>query len=121
LWRGGHRTIEAILGFKTAEGRCGGVLWLTPDACDGNTLKAEQLQRSRPKGESYSRDFRGPNRLDGKKSAAAYDDHDPDVLVVGGGHAGLSIAARLKQLQVDTLVVDRGQRIGDNWRNCFTR
>ena len=31
----------------------------------------------------------------------------PTVLVVGGGQAGLSIAARLKQLQVDTLIVDR--------------
>jgi putative flavoprotein involved in K+ transport len=41
------------------------------------------------------------------------------VLVVGGGQAGLSIAARLTQLQIDTLIVDRGQRIGDNWRNRY--
>jgi cation diffusion facilitator CzcD-associated flavoprotein CzcO len=41
------------------------------------------------------------------------------VLVVGGGQAGLSIAARLTQLQVDTLIVDREQRIGDNWRNRY--
>jgi putative flavoprotein involved in K+ transport len=41
------------------------------------------------------------------------------VLVVGGGQAGLSIAARLTQLQVDTLIVDRERRIGDNWRNRY--
>ena len=41
------------------------------------------------------------------------------MLVVGGGQAGLSIAARLTQLQVDTLIVDREQRIGDNWRNRY--
>jgi putative flavoprotein involved in K+ transport len=41
------------------------------------------------------------------------------ALVVGGGQAGLSIAARLTQLQVDTLIVDREQRIGDNWRNRY--
>jgi len=41
------------------------------------------------------------------------------VLIVGGGQAGLSIAARLKQLQVDTLIVDREQRIGDNWRSRY--
>ena len=41
------------------------------------------------------------------------------MLVVGGGQAGLSIAARLKQLQVDTLIVDREPRIGDNWRKRY--
>ena len=41
------------------------------------------------------------------------------MLVVGGGQAGLSIAARLTQLQVDTLIVDREARIGDNWRNRY--
>ena len=41
------------------------------------------------------------------------------MLVVGGGHAGLSIAARLTQLQVDTLIVDRWPRIGDNWRQRY--
>ena len=50
---------------------------------------------------------------------AAYADRDPAVLVVGGGQAGLSIAARLTQLQVDTLIVDREARIGDNWRNRY--
>ena len=39
--------------------------------------------------------------------------------MVGGGHAGLSIAARLAQLQVDTLVVDRWPRIGDSWRKRY--
>src|SRR4030095_14435111 len=71
------------------------------------------------KGTSYSRDFRGPNWLDLRKSAAEYVERDPVVLVVGGGQAGLSIAARLRQLQVDTLIVDREQRIGDNWRHRY--
>jgi putative flavoprotein involved in K+ transport len=39
--------------------------------------------------------------------------------VVGGGQAGLAIAARLKQLQIDTLIVDREPRIGDNWRKRY--
>ena len=41
------------------------------------------------------------------------------MLVIGGGQSGLCIAARLKQLQVDTLIVDRELRIGDNWRNRY--
>ena len=41
------------------------------------------------------------------------------MLVVGGGQAGLAIAARLKQLRIDTLIVDRELRIGDNWRKRY--
>jgi len=131
--RAGTNAFEAIFRFETNEGRGSGVLRLIPDASDGNTPKAwtlltaldeikgfeEQVGRSRPTGESYSRDFRGPNWLDLRKSAAEYVERDPVVLVVGGGQAGLSIAARLTQLQVDTLIVDREQRIGDNWRNRY--
>jgi putative flavoprotein involved in K+ transport len=131
--RAGTRAIEAIFRFETAEGRGSGVLRLIPDADDGGALKAwtlltaldelkgfeEQIGKSRPHGESYSRDFRGPNWLDLRKSAAAYADRDPAVLVVGGGQAGLSIAARLTQLGVDTLIVDREKRVGDNWRNRY--
>jgi len=131
--RAGTHTIEAIFKFETAEGRGSGILRLIPDADDGNRLKAwtlltaldelkgfeEQQGISRPRGQSYSRDFRGPNWLDLRKAAAEYTERDPDVLVVGGGQAGLSIAARCEQLQIDTLIVDREARIGDNWRNCY--
>jgi len=131
--RAGTHTIEAIFKFETAEGRGSGILRLIPDADDGNRLKAwtlltaldelkgfeEQQGISRPRGQSYSRDFRGPNWLDLRKAAAEYTERDPDVLVVGGGQAGLSIAARCEQLQIDTLIVDREARIGDNWRNRY--
>jgi hypothetical protein len=131
--RAGQSAIEAIFRFETAEGRGSGVLRLIPDPADGDTLIAwtllsaldelkgfeEQVGRSRPRGKAYARDFRGPNWLDVRRTDAQYDDRDPAVIVVGGGQAGLSIAARLKQLQVDTLIVDRGQRIGDNWRKRY--
>jgi flavin-binding monooxygenase-like protein len=131
--RGGTKAIEAIFTFETADGHGNGVLRLTPDSAGGNTLKAwtlltaldeikgfeEQIGRPRPQGKAYSRDFRGPNWLDLRRAAAEYVDRDPTVLVVGGGQAGLSTAARLTQLQVDTLVVDRERRIGDNWRNRY--
>jgi thioredoxin reductase len=133
VMRAGTSVIEAIFKFETAMGRGNGILRLIPDASDGNRLKAwtlltaldelkgfeEQLGTSRPRGQAYSRDFRGPNWLDLRKTAAEYADRDPDVLVVGGGQAGLSIAARLKQLQIDTLIIDREGRVGDNWRNRY--
>jgi cation diffusion facilitator CzcD-associated flavoprotein CzcO len=133
VMRAGASTIEAIFEFETAQGRGSGILRLIPDTSDGNRLKAWTLLTaldelkgfeepqgiSRPRGQAYSRDFRGPNWLDLRTAAAQYADRDPDVLVVGGGQAGLTIAARLKQLQVDTLIVDREARIGDNWRHRY--
>jgi putative flavoprotein involved in K+ transport len=131
--RAGTDAIEAIFRFETRQGRGSGVLRLTPDVGDPNAFKAwtlltaldeikgheERLGRWRPQGKAYSRDFRGPNWLDVRKAAAEYADRDPAVLVVGGGQAGLSIAARLTQLGLDTLIVDREARIGDNWRKRY--
>jgi len=133
VMRAGTHAIEAIFRFETKVGRGSGIIRLTPDASDGNVLKAwtlltelgelkgfeEQIGTARPRGNAYSRDFRGPNWLDLRKADAGYADRDPTVLVIGGGQSGLSIAARLKQLNVDTLIVDREQRIGDNWRKRY--
>ncbi|MFB6447859.1 flavin-containing monooxygenase [Bradyrhizobium tunisiense] len=131
--RAGTSTIEAIFNFESAIGRGSGIVRLIPDSTDGDRLKAwtlltaldelkgfeEQLGISRPRGQAYSRDFRGPNWLDLRNASRDYAKRDPAVLVVGGGQAGLAIAARLKQLQVDALIVDRELRIGDNWRNRY--
>lgn len=38
---------------------------------------------------------------------------------VGAGHSGLMVAARLKQMGVKTLVIDRAQQVGDSWRNRY--
>jgi cation diffusion facilitator CzcD-associated flavoprotein CzcO len=131
--RAGTSCIEAIFKFETKIGRGHGILRLIPDESDGNRLKAwtlltaleelkgfeEALERARPRGQAYSRDFRGPNWLDQRQASMAYAESDPVVLVVGGGQAGLAIAARLKQLKADALIVDRGLRIGDNWRKRY--
>ena len=131
--RAGTELIEAIFTFVTTEGRGSGVVRLRPEADNDDTPKAwtlltaldeikgheEQLGRSRPQGKAYSRDFRGPNWLDIRRAAAEYADCDPAVLVVGGGQAGLSAAACLTQLGIDTLIVDREPRIGDNWRKRY--
>ena len=41
------------------------------------------------------------------------------MLIVGGGQAGLTLAARLRTLGIDTLVLERNPRVGDNWRNRY--
>jgi len=128
LKRAGIETTETIFAFETPLGRGSGVLRLCGAAARGWTLLTaldelkgheERAGKLRPTGQSHSRDFRGPNWLDQRTAAADYAQRDPTVLVVGGGQAGLSIAARLRVLGIDTLIVDREPRIGDNWRNRY--
>jgi len=40
----------------------------------------------------------------------------PYVLIIGGGQGALGLAARLKQLDVPTLIVEKNPRAGDSWR-----
>ncbi|KAG6875082.1 hypothetical protein C0992_005297 [Termitomyces sp. T32_za158] len=54
-----------------------------------------------------------------RKREVEFVDKSPVVLVVGGGQCGLEVAARLKALNVPTLIVEKNQRIGDNWRNRY--
>ena len=131
--RAGSDAIEAFFTFTTDVAHCRGILRLTADDNHPDHYRAwtfftaideligfeEKTERNRPTGQSYSRDFRGPNWLDKRLAAASFENHDPAVLVVGGGQAGLSIAARLTQLGIDTLIVDKNSRIGDNWRNRY--
>jgi putative flavoprotein involved in K+ transport len=128
--RAGTKCVEVFYRFETARGRGSGVLRFFPDeeeprawtlltALDELKDFEEHVGRRRPKGWAYSRDFAGPNWLDLRKLKSIYDDRDPIVLVVGGGQGGLTTAARLGQLQVDTLIVDRWPRVGDNWRRRY--
>lgn len=48
-----------------------------------------------------------------------FSESNPSVLIVGGGQSGLSLAARLKYLNVPTLVIEKDTRIGDSWRKRY--
>ncbi len=131
--RAGTECIETLFAFDTAAGPCAAVARLVPDPQAPGQLRAwtlnTNLQEIRGHEEAFkrrdthdphgTRDFGDENWLDRLNRARAYEHRDPAVLVVGGGQAGLSIAARLGQLGVDTLIVDRHPRIGDNWRKRY--
>ena len=128
--RAGYTVIEVFFRFETRTARGRGIVRLDPASIGDTPPRAwtlfteadefkgheEAVGGRRPRGEVYSRDFSGPNWLDRRVQSSGYEDRDPVVLVVGGGQAGLSIAARLRQLDIDALVIDRLGRVGDNWR-----
>jgi cation diffusion facilitator CzcD-associated flavoprotein CzcO len=59
------------------------------------------------------------NWRDRRNKARQFKDKDPEVVIIGGGQSGLMLAARLGQLNVSTLVVERSERVGDVWRNRY--
>ncbi|KAJ5361832.1 hypothetical protein N7541_002676 [Penicillium brevicompactum] len=51
--------------------------------------------------------------------AEAINTVDPEVLIVGGGQNGLAMAARLKVLGMDNLIIERSDEIGNIWKKRY--
>ncbi|WP_186400514.1 NAD(P)/FAD-dependent oxidoreductase [Stappia sp. P2PMeth1] len=43
----------------------------------------------------------------------------PYVVIIGGGQGGIALGARLRQLGVPTIIVERNDRPGDSWRKRY--
>ena len=126
--RTGMEVIEAIYQFRTAEGRCLGVLRFPaaqPDKAWTMSTSLRELKGfeepvggRRPDG-TTARIFGGEPWSRRRAREQRYDDREPAVLIVGGGHNGLVLAARLRMLGVDSLVIERMPKVGDVWRNRY--
>jgi cation diffusion facilitator CzcD-associated flavoprotein CzcO len=124
----GQEVIEAIFRFNTVNGPGLGVIRLVPSRAEEAVPKAwtistlldmEKISDERSHNDalvSHERDFGKPSWLQQRRAEIAFEDREPDVLVVGGGHAGISAAVELKRIGLDTLVADKQERVGDNWR-----
>ncbi len=131
--RAGEACVEAILTFQTRIGTGAGIVRLKRSDCRAGEAEAwtlltsleslrgheEETIAENAEEPAFERDFHGPNWLDRRRDSSRYADREPAVLIVGGGHAGITAAARLKALGIEALVVDRMTRIGDNWRKRY--
>ena len=129
--RFGRGCLQVTFAFGCASGTGRGLARLVEDDAGAfkfwtlltslETLKGlrERNGPHRPRGTEYSRGFGRENWLDHRLAAQRFADHNPEVLIVGAGQAGLALGARLTQMGVDNLIVDRTARIGDNWRQRY--
>ncbi|MBG06672.1 MAG: monooxygenase [Rhodospirillaceae bacterium] len=125
-----EEVIEAVLQFRTKAGTGIGVVRFKPASAEASgrpiawslMTAIEQLDGhdytpvQDEEDQNHNRSSETGNWLDRRAQERSYDNKEPDVLIVGGGHAGLTSAVELKQLGLDALVVDGMKRVGDNWR-----
>jgi putative flavoprotein involved in K+ transport len=120
--------IEAWIGFETAVGRGLGHLRLRDGRCwtlltSVYELKGHEEPRGpgRPKGVRHGAE---PGRVTWREereqeAAGLGSTEQPYVLIVGGGQAGIALGARLRQLGVPAIIVDKRARPGDQWRSRY--
>ncbi len=118
----------AWIEFETAVGRGRGLLRLV--AGKAFTLLTslyelkgheEPLSERRPMGAEHGAQKDRQTWLDRRRREAAElgRTSQPYVVVVGGGQGGIALGARLRQLDVPHLVIDRHPRPGDQWRSRY--
>ena len=81
----------------------------------GNRVTRERLDPVFPI-HGYKPMLKGQHYAEFSREKMALRDRDPDVLIIGGGHTGMCIGARLERMGQSYLIVDRGERPGDSWR-----
>jgi putative flavoprotein involved in K+ transport len=119
---------EAWIEFETATGRATGHLRLTDKGAwtlltSLRELKGfEEPQRERrPKGVHHGpvagRQTWAEQRA--VEQAELGSERMPYVVVIGGGQGGIALGARLRQLGIPALVVERNERPGDSWRKRY--
>ncbi|RUP32891.1 MAG: NAD(P)/FAD-dependent oxidoreductase [Mycolicibacterium sp.] len=119
---------SAFIEFETATGRGSGHLRLRGD--EGWTLLTtlqelkgheERKGATRVLGAVHGSDPdpRSWAEKRAEEEATLGREKQPYVLVIGGGQGGIALGARLRQLGVPSIVVDKHDRPGDQWRGRY--
>lgn len=124
--------VTAFIEFETAVGRGTGHLRLRTEAGED---KAWTLLTALQELKDHE-ERKGPTRVLGAVHGSDPDtrswaekqldeqltlgySEQPYTLVVGGGQGGIALGARLRQLGVPAIVVDKHERPGDQWRKRY--
>ncbi len=119
---------EAWITFETAVARGEGQIRLQGDRCwtlltAMTELKGHEEPRggNRPMGVQHGAD---PDRLTWleqrqKEAAELGYETQPDTVIIGGGQGGIALGARLRQLDVPTIIIEKNERPGDSWRKRY--
>ena len=120
--------VDSWIEFETSIGRCVGQLRLK----DGRAwtllttmfeLKGheEPMRDRRPKGAEHGANPGRRTWLERRQDETEQLGHtvQPHTVIIGGGQGGIALGARLRQLGVPTVIIERNPRPGDSWRNRY--
>ena len=119
---------SAFIEFETAVGRGIGHLRLKGDQAWTLLTALQELKgHEERKGPTrvlgavhgYDPDTRSWAEKRAEEDASLGHTMQPYALVVGGGQGGIALGARLRQLGVPAIVVDKHERPGDQWRKRY--
>ena len=120
--------VEGWFCFETAVGRGRGIFRLKDGRCWTLLTTLQELKGFEEKA--------GPRREMGVQHGAVKDrktwletrrdeearlgyTEQPYCLIIGGGQGGIALGARLKRLDVPTLIIDQHEHPGDSWRKRY--
>ena len=120
--------IDAWFTFETATGRGKGLLRLIDGKAWTMLTSLQELKgyeeargAKRPKGVEHGA---GRGRLSyaeqrEKETAELGYKTQPYCVIIGGGQGGIALGARLRQLGVPAIIIEKNQRAGDSWRKRY--
>jgi putative flavoprotein involved in K+ transport len=120
--------VEAWFAFETGVGRGSGLVrlrdgraWTLLTVLDELKGHEEHKGPRRPHGVEHGADRGRVTWLEDRAREAEELGYtrQPYVVVIGGGQGGIGLGARLRQLGVPTIIVDKHARPGDQWRSRY--
>ncbi|KIK51598.1 hypothetical protein GYMLUDRAFT_78103 [Collybiopsis luxurians FD-317 M1] len=64
--------------------------------------------------------LRKPTWTESREARWKKTSEEPEVLIVGAGQSGLQVAARLQQMRIPTIVLEKDEHVGDVWRRRYS-
>ncbi|TJW42244.1 MAG: NAD(P)/FAD-dependent oxidoreductase, partial [Mesorhizobium sp.] len=120
--------VEAWFTFETSSARGEGVVRLRDGRCRTlftamSELKCfeEQKGPARPLGVRHKADPERETWLEARRREARDlgTSQQPYCLVIGGGQGGIMLGARLRQLGVPAIIIEKNAQAGDSWRKRY--
>lgn len=109
--------IHGELTFETDMVKGEGYLRLVDGKCWTLLTSASALKGHEEK--SFEIDEQEIREWKKSKKALSTQANSTYCLIIGGGQCGIALGARLKQLNVPAIILEKNRRPGDSWRNRY--
>ncbi|MFB9948805.1 NAD(P)-binding domain-containing protein [Rhizobium puerariae] len=120
--------LESWISFETGAGRGyglvrfkNGLIWTLLTALVELKGHEEKAGFTRPLGAKHGQNLGArtwKEERDEEARTLGYE-KQPYVVVIGGGQGGIALGARLRQLGVPTIILEKNDRPGDSWRKRY--